>query len=79
MKYDDFEKVESTDYPNENVVIKNGKYDKLKSKVFSKNRLDMAISGVFFATSFALVLLFTSIITLAVSGDLSVVLTNLFR
>lgn len=78
MKYDDFDKVESVDYPNENVVITHGKYKKNKLKFDGNNAMDIALGGVFFATSFALVLLFTSVITMAVNGNLTSTLLSIF-
>ena len=76
MKYDDFEKVESRDYPNENITVEMGR--RKKSLLEGKNPMDLAISGVLFATSFALVLLFTSVISLAVSGNLATTIMNIF-
>ncbi len=76
MKYDDFEKVECRDYPNENISVQMGK--KKKSLLEGKNTMDLALSGVLFATSFALVLLFTSVISLAVSGNLATTIMSIF-
>ncbi len=76
MKYDDFEKVECKDYPNENISKEMGK--RKKGFLEGKNTLDLALSGVLCATSFALVLLFTSVISLAVSGDLSAAISSIF-
>lgn len=81
MKYDELDKVECNNYPNSNVVRKMGK--KINHKFLDrfddkKHLYDIALSSVIFCTSFALVLLFTSIISMAVSGILVETFTSIF-
>lgn len=78
MKYDDYEKVECVNYPNDNITIQTGKKHR-KSGVFDKTKLfDTVYTGVIFMTAFAVILLVSSIITLATSGNLASTFISIF-
>lgn len=73
MKYDEYEKVECNNYPNDNITYELGKKSKrLKfGKEFDKKKaLDVAYTAAIFGAAFALIMLVSSIITLASSGTL---------
>ena len=70
MKYDDLEKIECNSYPNLNVVLeKNRVKPKMKIELKGKT-FDTVLGGVMYMASFAVVLLATSMISLAASGNL---------
>lgn len=74
MKYDDYEKVECNNYPNDNITYELGKKSKKfkTSKGLDKKRvLDVAYSAAIFGAAFAVIMLVSSIITLASSGTLA--------
>ena len=81
MKYDDYEKVECNNYPNENIIVELGKRPK-KFKGFKsldkKKALDVAYTAAIFGAAFAVIMLISSIITLASSGTLAQTFLNIF-
>lgn len=78
MKYDDYEKVQCNNYPNDNIIVQTGKRHR-KSWVNDKKKLfDTVYAGVIFMTAFATIMLLSSIITLATTGSLAAVFTSIF-
>lgn len=73
MKYDDYEKVECNNYPNDNITIELGKKSK-RVKAFKgfdkKKTLDVAYTAAILGAAFAVIMLVSSVITLASSGTL---------
>lgn len=81
MKYDDYEKVECNNYPNENITVELGKRPKkLKGlKGFDvKKAFDVAYTAAIFGAAFAVIMLISSVITLASSGNLAQTFLNIF-
>lgn len=72
MKYDEMEKTEMQAYPNENVLRE-------ASKKRRPKYLDIALAGVIFCVSFALVMLFTTLVSLTASGVLKDVMSALIK
>ena len=73
MKYDDYEKVECNNYPNENISVELGKkYRKFKGfkNIDKKKAFDIAYTAAIFGADFAVIMLVSSVITLASSGTL---------
>lgn len=81
MKYDDYEKVECNNYPNDNISVEIGKKNK-KFKSFKglngQKTLDIAYSVAIFGAAFAVIMLVSSIITLASSGTLAQTFLSVF-
>lgn len=73
MKYDDYEKVECNNYPNDNITIELGKKSK-RARSFKgldrKKTLDVVYTAAIFGAAFAVIMLVSSVITLASSGTL---------
>ncbi len=81
MKYDDYEKVECNNYPNENITVELGRRPKkLKGlKGFDgKKAFDVAYTAAIFGAAFAVIMLISSVITLASSGNLAQTFLNIF-
>lgn len=78
MKYDDYEKVECNNYPNDNITIQTGKKHKKQWTIDKKKIFDTVYTGVIFMTAFATILLLSSIITLATSGSLASTFISIF-
>ena len=83
MKYDDYEKVECNNYPNENITIEQGKkFRKFKGLNFKnidkKKAFDIAYTAAIFGAAFAVIMLISSVITLASSGNLAQTFMNMF-
>lgn len=69
MKYDDFEKTESSNYPNNNVIV-DSSY-KPKKNLFKKLQSNnMVIACVGCCAVLTCVLLLSSVIALAIGGNL---------
>ena len=81
MKYDDYEKVECNNYPNENITVELGKNHKkfkgLKS-IDKKKAFDVAYTAAIFGACFAVIMLISSVITLASSGTLAQTFMSMF-
>lgn len=80
MKYDDYEKVECNNYPNDNISVELGKRYK-KTKGFNldkKKAFDLAYTAAIFGAAFAVIMLVSSIITLASSGTLAQTFLSIF-
>ncbi len=81
MKYDDYEKVECNNYPNENITVEQGKkYRKFKGlkNIDKKKAFDVAYTAAIFGAAFAVIMLISSVITLASSGTLVQTFMNMF-
>lgn len=80
MKYDELEKVEAENYPNDYLIKDISKKKRLRMKGLRKSfsAFDVAVAGAIFCASFALIMLLTSVISLAVGGILSETFTALF-
>lgn len=84
MKYDDYEKVECNNYPNDNVSVELGRKTKkikwlkdLKS-LDKQKAFNVAYTAAIFGAAFAVIMLISSIITLASSGTLAQTFMSIF-
>ena len=70
MKYDDFEKIESSNYPN-NIIVENSGVPKHKLNFLKKlQSKDTLVACVACSAIFTCVLLLSSVIALAIGGNL---------
>ncbi|MDE6967901.1 MAG: hypothetical protein K2P12_04505, partial [Clostridia bacterium] len=78
MKYDDYEKVECNNYPNDNITIDLGKRYKKFRGIDKKKAFDTVYTAAIFGAAFAVIMLVSSIITLASSGTLAQTFMSMF-
>lgn len=79
MKYDDYEKAECNNYPNDNISVELGKKrSRKRDKQRSGRALDIAYAAAIFGAAFAVIMLISSVITLASSGTLVQTFMNIF-